>query len=254
MDPPTGVYFVALLSRLPKICWSRTGSPITVAGAGPSDMMRRWRLCSIRGRSVSAACSTARAKVHGLALQLDQAPADAGHVEEIVEQPRQVIGLAPDQAARPIVLRPGRLPVEHRQGIDDHAHGVAQLVGEHREELVLGLIGQPRLGQRGLLVPAGLLALGLEPLPLAHVAGDLGRAHDAAVAGPDGRDRQRDRDQVAVLGPALGLEVLDCLAAPEPADDLVFLEQALGRDDDGDRLADHLGLCVAEEHLSPPVP
>ena len=68
-----------------------------------------------------------------------------------------------------------------QRGRDD-AEGVAQLVAEHGEELILGLTGRLRLG-------LGALALGFHPLPLAHVEADA----DARVIGqPDVRPRRRD--------------------------------------------------------------
>src|SRR3546814_9000533 len=61
------------------------------------------------------------------------------------------------------------------------------------------------LAQQQLLL---LLRLGV----LGDVAGDLRGADDRPVGRPDWRDRQRDRDQAAVLALAQGLEVVHALA------------------------------------------
>ena len=70
----------------------------------------------------------------------------------------------------------------------------------------------------------------------------------------NGRDADRDRQQPAVLGATLGLEVLDRLAAPQPLQDLALLGQPLGRDDQRDRAPDRLFRAVAEHRLGRAVP
>src|SRR5690606_32188461 len=60
-------------------------------------------------------------------------------------------------------------------------------------------------------------------LTLGDVARDLGSADDLARRTDDGRDRERDVDQPAILGDPHRLVVPDALAAPDARDDLVFL-------------------------------
>ena len=86
------------------------------------------------------------------------------------------------------------------------------------------------------------------------VAHDLGRPDDAAGVVLDRRDGERDRDALAVGAQALGLEVLDPLSGLQAGDDLVFLGDALGRDDQRDVAAHRLLGGVAEEPLGAGVP
>ena len=74
--------------------------------------------------------------------------ADAGDIQQIVDQVRQLTDLARDDAAglqldRVLV----RLPAQQHQGVADRRQRVAEFVAQHRQELVLaaGQIGQ-RLG------------------------------------------------------------------------------------------------------------
>src|SRR5579862_5169858 len=91
-------------------------------------------------------------------------------------------------------------------------------------------------------------------LLLGDVARDLRSADDAAGIVDDRRHSQRNCDHAAVLAPAYSLEVLDALAAADTAQDArLFVEQVL-RNEDRDRLADHLLLKVAEQPLRALVP
>src|SRR3546814_2911967 len=94
------------------------------------------------------------------------------------------------------------------------------------------------LAQQQLLL---LLRLGV----FGDVAGDLRGADDRPVGRPDWRDRQRDRDQAAVLALAQGLEVVHALALANLGEDHGLFVVPVGRDEHGDRLADR-----SEEHTS----
>ena len=99
------------------------------------------------------------------------------------------------------------------------------------------------------------LPLALLRLPLARdVADDLRCADDIAGVVPDGRDRQRDEDALAVASPPLGLEMLDATSGLEARDDLVFLGDAVLRNDERDVPAHRLLGGVAEEPLRGGVP
>ncbi len=79
------------------------------------------------------------------------------------------------------------------------------------------------------------------------VVGDLGGSDDAALVVLDGGDGDRDGEFFAVLAEAHGLEVLDALAGAKLAQEILFLVMQLGRDDDEDRLAQHLLSLIAED-------
>ena len=98
-------------------------------------------------------------QVHGRPLELDAAAGDARHVEQVVEQPREVVRLAAHHAARALRARLERgARVDERDRVHDHGERVAQLVGQHGEELVLAAVGAHRLLARGVrLAPRGLL-------------------------------------------------------------------------------------------------
>jgi hypothetical protein len=121
--------------------------------------------------------------------------------------------------------------VEVQLGGDDPAHLVD---GGER----LGLLAQRLLGR----------------LPLGDVAGDLRGADDAPVGGPDGRDRQRDVYERAVLAAADGLVVLDALARADAREDGRLLVDVVFGEEGGDGLADDLLGRVAEDALGPLVP
>ena len=79
-------------------------------------------------------------EIHERGVQLDAAAGDAGDVEQVVQQGRQVLGLALEHRNR--AFQVGREPgaqLEDLHRVDDHAERIAQLVGQHRQELVLRL-------------------------------------------------------------------------------------------------------------------
>ena len=123
------------------------------------------------------------------------------------------------------ILRPRRSG--KRLGCDrlHHRHGVAHPVIE--------LVDQEPL-------------LDLEPLALGDVARDLGGADDRPELVAQWRHGERDIDHAPVLGHPDGLVMVDHLAPAQPRQDLALLVMQLGRDDAGDRLADHLVRRIAE--------
>jgi hypothetical protein len=93
------------------------------------------------------------AELDPLALELDLAARDPRDVEQVVDQPRHVRDLALDDRARVDRLLAVRLDViEDEQAAADRAEWVAQLVREHREEIVLAAarLAQRLLGAREL--------------------------------------------------------------------------------------------------------
>lgn len=112
------------------------------------------------------------AQVQSLAAQLDLAAGDAAHVEQVLDQARQMSDLPPDDVGAPGDLgRAARDALEHAGRVRDRGDGVAQFVRQHRDELV------------------DAAALGLEllhPPPLGEVAQDGRVAPQRAVAAAQG--------------------------------------------------------------------
>ena len=92
-------------------------------------------------------------EVDGLQAQHDLAGHHARDVEQIVDDPREVLHLAADDVAgaRAGVVAAGRAG-QHVGGAADGAERVAQLVAQHREELVLRAVRRFGLGARRLLL------------------------------------------------------------------------------------------------------
>ncbi len=88
-----------------------------------------------------------------LHLQLDLAARNAGDIEQIVDQAREMRGLPLQHSAhmahRGRLIRPA---AENRRDVEDRCQRVAQLVRKHREEFVLAPVGlqQPRLALQKL--------------------------------------------------------------------------------------------------------
>ena len=133
----------------------------------------------------------------------------------------------------------GRQDILHPRRLEQRARA-----RDERDQPLLQLVLPPlRRRERLLGTPA-----------LAYVAGDLRRADDRAVRRADRRDRERDRDQRAVLVLSNRLEMIDGLATANPGQDFRFLAEAVGGYDGRDRPADHFLRRVAEHALRPKIP
>jgi hypothetical protein len=169
-----------------------------------------------------------------LPAQLDLAAGDPRHVHQVVDQPPHVLCLAADDRALP--QGTGIRAVVHQlEGGGDGRERVAQLVAEHREELVLAPIGlgEPaqRLGAlRGEVAEAGLRAAALDDLRLER-AGLLLQRGDAprVAARPVAQPRHGDDLRVRVTDPEEGLG--ERLVREEP-DRVGTVEQAVTRAED----------------------
>ena len=85
-------------------------------------------------------------EVKTLLLQANLVARDAGHVEQVVDQVRQLRGLALDHPEGAAGLVPtGSGTVEDVEAVLDGRQRVAQLVREHRQEFILALIGLEQL-------------------------------------------------------------------------------------------------------------
>ena len=138
MLPPSDVYLAALCSTLLKIWLKREKSPNTQTGVSGTWTDNAWRFESMSGRTISSAVLDDLAELDGLAVQRDLALRDARHVEQIVDEAGEVRDLPLDDLAHPGDARVVRRHlVEHLRGRDDRRERIAQLVRQHREELVL---------------------------------------------------------------------------------------------------------------------
>jgi hypothetical protein len=127
-------------------------------------------------------------------------------------------------------------------------------VRKRGQEFVLAAIDLRQVGGQLPQVVVEPLALGLRLLALADIPGDLRCADDVARIVLDRRDRERNLDAPPVFATPLGLEVVDPLSRLEARDDLLFLGDAIWRDDERDVAADSLLRGIAEQPLGAVVP
>ena len=187
------------------------------------------------------------ADVQRLPLEVDLSGDHATDLQQVVDDAREVAGLPGDHGASAGRHRLGCRALEEPRRRRQGAERVAQLVTQHRQELVLGPVRLLRLREQ-------IGPLALDSLALGDVAGDLQDADDAPQRVLDRRDRQRDRHPRAVLAHPLGVEVFDRLAAAQAGHHLGGLRGVVLGDDQRDRLADRLRRRVAEDPLGGPVP
>ena len=98
--------------------------------------------------------------VHLFHLEVDPAVAHARYVEQVVNQPGQLLDLAVDHLGELLNLRIGpAFHAEDLHGVADRGKRVAQLVPQHRQELILP--------------PSRILELVVEPGILLHQGGTV---------------------------------------------------------------------------------
>src|SRR5204863_6168263 len=135
-------------------------------------------------------------------------------VEQILDQSRHMLRLAVDDVRRPCQLVGTRgARAQNFDRVTDWAEGIAQLVGEEREELVLLAVGVPELA--------------LHPLLLGDVTRDLRRADDLPIIAANRRNREGNIEQTAVFRLADGFEMLDALAAMDAVQNRGLLVPAI---------------------------
>ena len=93
-----------------------------------------------------------------------------------------------------------------------------------------------------------------QPRPLGDVACDLGSADDETCIVINGRDRQRDGNERAILSLTNRLVMPNRLTRANLRQNEVFLALANLRNDDANRLADRLRSCVAKHALGGCIP
>jgi hypothetical protein len=114
-------------------------------------------------------------ELDGRLLQRDLASGDPRDIEEIIDEAGELPHLAIDRRARPLEPRVLELqPLQHLHRIADGCQGVAQLVGQHRQELVLVSVRLPEC----LFGPAALGDLCLQAFIARQ---ELGRAFRDAL-------------------------------------------------------------------------
>ena len=149
--PAGSVYFAALLRRLAKTCARRAASP-SISNPVATSTCSVCRRSSIAGLAISMALATTSASWRRSLSQLHLSASDAGHVEQIVDQPHDVLDLALDDAAL-AVGADDAAQIHQLQRREDRRQRIAQLVPEHRQEFVLRAVRRfrltPRLGELG---------------------------------------------------------------------------------------------------------
>ena len=205
-----GVYLAALVNRFASTWTTRSSSPsigMPLSGT-PTRSPCRWRSSS--GRAMSTARSTASRSSNRRVLQRHLAAGEAGHIEQVVDEPHHVSDLSLEHLA--LALEDLRIAQLHQL---ERGHGrrqrVAQLVPEHGEELVLGLVGVLGLATRRLGAFHFLVALALPPLEQprrgpqrllqARRLGDMRRGLGDRAALGNGLRRRGDRDEIARQAP-----------------------------------------------------
>ena len=154
--PPGSVYRAAFERRFVRICARRTGSPCRKTGAsGRLDLERVLPAEKERPRRLERALHDG-GEGDALGPQADLPVRDPGDVEEVVDQPDQMGHLPLDHLSRLCGAGAVLLAVpEARQDlrrVPDRREGIAELVREGGEELVLPAIDVAEL----LLGPAPL--------------------------------------------------------------------------------------------------
>jgi hypothetical protein len=160
------------------------------------------------------------AKVGGLRAQRQLAARDPAHVEQVVHESTEVPELALDHLVAPAHLATaGGLLAQQLHHVPDRGERIAQLVRQHREELVLApvAIAQRRLGlaqargrrgQLGRALRDPSLQLLVEPLELPGLAVEVGE-HAHARAQDLGLHRHADVVHRAALEAAQAVDVAE---------------------------------------------
>jgi hypothetical protein len=183
-----------------------------------------------------------------LRAQRDPAVRDARNVEEVVDQPAELVRAAGRDLEGAIA--PGGVESRGDDGVPHGGEGISELVAEHRQELVLRAASRLRVGARASLDGVTRL-LGL--VPRRHV---LEREDDAAHAARRVEQRRRrhpDGDRAAVAPHPNRLDAEDALAVGDRLANARTLVEPVGRDD-RDLATDDLVLGPAEHALRGRIP
>ena len=131
------------------ICSMRMGSASRTSGCSGTETVNECSRASMKERVASSALATRRRDIDGLLAKLDRSSRDARDFEQVVEQSRQKTHLAIDGLSRLVDHRvPGIGATDDLHGDLDRRERVAQLVREHGEKLVLGLVRRGEVQER----------------------------------------------------------------------------------------------------------
>ena len=107
MRPPVSVYLAALVRRLTTICSSRVGSASSRKRPRSSETVELvLPLLDERADRSRRHWSRIGASVDELLAELDLAAGDPGDVEQVVDQPGEVLDLPLDDVRRPVEVAP----------------------------------------------------------------------------------------------------------------------------------------------------
>lgn len=124
------VYLAALLRRLANTRANRTGSTSRWIGSGGRVTVSSWPPASINRTACLQGGFHQRGQFDPLLAELQHVAGDAGHVEQVFQQPRYLLHLAVDYDSGPLQFRIGRaFGHEDLQGVTDRGQRVTQLVG-----------------------------------------------------------------------------------------------------------------------------
>ena len=157
IEPPSGVYLAALVRRLLTTWARRVGSASSQSGSSGRASFRACREASMIGPARLDGGLDHGPQRHPLLPERELIIRDAGHVQQVVDEPHHVRKLAVHHIAS--VDGNGRVlrHVEHMETAPERSERVPELVGEGGQELVLP--------------PVGLLQGFLGPLPVGDVLG-----------------------------------------------------------------------------------
>ena len=153
--PSFDVNLTAFDSRFHTTCCRRSGSPETGPTRGSTIVCRRMPFASAAGCTVATALWTMSGSSTGLHVETDLARDDPGDVEHVLDDLGQRGGIALERLEPALGLLADEHPTAQQPGVpDDRVQRRAELVRQHREELVLQPIGlagldiQPRVLER----------------------------------------------------------------------------------------------------------
>ena len=229
--PLAGVYFAELISRLENTCASRVRSPSSgqplVRQAQRRARARKRRSAAARSRRPARSPCARSMPLHP---QRQLAPGQPRDVEQVVEQPRHLLGLPADDAVAPGDLGIARLEMaQHVDGVADRRQRIAQLVRQGGDEVVLLLVGDAQ-DLLGLLALADVHDDAEGPhRPALLVVFGLAAVADPDVAAVGAADPELVEEGLA-LGDRLGASAREAvpIVGMEQVDDALARRHELG--------------------------